>query len=150
MSFSLGNICINASHFFYLTILFTFLFFHVVNAEIEKVTEGEKINVTGLVTIESFYEEPNYGQSPESDSIKTACILKLDKQVILQAMSLADDQFHPHEVKQVHLIGSNILADKCIRLLGHRLSVSGTLEQAITGHHHGDALMKGEDFKKIR
>jgi len=103
---------------------------------------GNKITVMGLVFKEYFYEQPNYGQSPETDVIVDACILKLDSQLVMTNQT---------KLEELHLVPpaeQNITY--CSQLAGHRVEVSGALDEGLTGHHHGDALLIVDSFKILR
>jgi hypothetical protein len=101
---------------------------------------GNSITVTGLVYTEYFYEQPNYGESPESDAISGACLIKIDS---TNSVNLKDGK----KLETFHLIFPENINIKCSSLEGHRIEVTGGIEERETGHHHGDALMNVERYK---
>jgi hypothetical protein len=102
---------------------------------------GSTVSAPGLVYKEYFYEQPNYGESPSSDVISDACIIKLDDKIILKSDKV---------IKKIHLLLPYQSSPKCSDLAGHRVEVSGVLEETYTGHHHGDALMEIKKYKILR
>lgn len=104
---------------------------------------GNKILVTGLIYSEYFYEQPNYDESPETDIIVGACLVKLDTtdNIVIK---------NNKRIEKLHLIfpaGKNV---NCSILIGHRVQLDGVIEQSYTGHHHGDALFNVLTYKILR
>ncbi len=87
------------------------------------------IKVSGLVYQEAFYEEPNYGDTPNTDHIANACMLKLDNPI------------PPKNNKLLQLIFSTESKLHCSQWIGHQVTVEGNLSDSITGHQHGDGIL---------
>jgi len=90
----------------------------------------------GIVTVETFYGPPNFGESPETDSKVRQAILRLDSPICTQES--ADE---PAELGQVRITlaptgGLNLDAHA-----GKRVTVTGALFHASTGHHRTPLLM---------
>lgn len=115
-------------------LLFTNLCLVSPQAQSETPLMGKNATLTGLVYVEYFYEQPNYGESPETDHIQGACLLKLDN---------ADSKLN-----KVQLLLAKPLT--CTQMVGRRVEVTGVLSEAITGHHHGDALLDVVTMKQLR
>lgn len=98
---------------------------------------GKNITLTGLVFMEYFYEQPNYGESPETDHIQAACLLKRD-----------NPDNSDNKLNKIHLLLPKTVT--CSQMIGHRVEVTGILSETITGHHHGDALLEVATMKQLR
>jgi hypothetical protein len=113
------------------------------NASILNNTEfdyGSNITTSGLVFEEYFYEQTNYGESPDTDVISGACIIKLDSNIKLKKRN----------IEKIHLILPYESMIHCSDLIGHRVEISGIIEKTYTGHHHGDALMEIKKYRILR
>jgi Domain of unknown function (DUF4431) len=94
----------------------------------------------GTLAAESYAGSPNYGESPDTDSIETAYILSLDRPVAVRP--------HPGDeanldrldgVRHVQLVG--VLRGALSTAVGRRVTIRGTLSEAISSHHRTDALL---------
>jgi len=106
------------------------------------------VQLSGLLTLQSFYGPPNYGEEPETDSVEIVPILELDQPTDLSVMSDARDGNRStrtySDVTRIELAAPIDL--HISGFLGHKLIVEGVLFSAFTGHHHTDVLM---DVQKI-
>jgi hypothetical protein len=100
---------------------------------IKKIDYGATVAISGLVYIEYFYEEP-YDESPDSDAIAGACLIKLDS---TNLFALENGQ----NIKVSHLIIPDEVKVNCAKLVGHRVQIIGKIGEIHTGHHHGDSLL---------
>ncbi len=90
---------------------------------------NEVKQLTGVVIIKKAYGAPNYGETPNLDTIEYYPVLKLDRP---HSFSLEKNEC---EIKEIQLI---FLADdlNMSNLDGQRVSVNGKIEMANSGHHH--------------
>lgn len=91
--------------------------------------ENEVKQLTGVVIIKKAYGAPNYGETPNLDTIEYYPVLKLDRP---HSFSLEKNEC---EIKEIQLI---FLTDdlNMSNLDGQRVSVNGKIEMANSGHHH--------------
>lgn len=95
-----------------------------------QVIAGNEVNkLTGVVIIKKAYGAPNYGETPNLDTIEYYPVLKLDRP---HSFSLEKNEC---EIKEIQLI---FLTDdlNMSNLDGQRVSVNGKIEMANSGHHH--------------
>ncbi len=95
-----------------------------------QVIAGNEVNkLTGVVIIKKAYGAPNYGETPNLDTIEYYPVLKLDRP---HSFSLEQNEC---EIKEIQLI---FLTDdlNMSNLDGQRVSVNGKIEMANSGHHH--------------
>jgi hypothetical protein len=107
------------------------------------IDDGSEITVTGLAYEEYFYEQPNYDESPDTDTIAGACLLKLDS---TENIVLKDGK----KIGVLDLVIPSQIALKCSEIQGHRIEISGIIESKETGHHHGDAIITINKYQPLR
>jgi len=101
--------------------------------------QGLPVTLTGIVSLQTFYGPPNYGENPETDSRETQAILKLEKPICVGAnpSSYEDEERNQDEVTLVPPKGVNFGI-----YAGKKVSLQGSLFHAHTGHHHTPVLMQ--------
>lgn len=100
--------------------------------------------ITGILTFNSFYGPPNYGETPEQDIIENVWILNLDAPInvhqVKQVLGEGDYNSTQFDVNRVQLAKAtdhfdlNIYKDK-------KIIAKGTFWGAHTGHHFTPVLM---------
>jgi hypothetical protein len=95
--------------------------------------------LTGKVVLKTFYDPPNFGENPETDSRETQGILTLPRPI---CMSADRDGNHEAEKNQSEV---TLVPPKGINLKNYaakQVTVHGTLFHADNGHHHTPVLMQ--------
>ena len=96
----------------------------------------------GKVLLKKAYGPPNYGESPDLDSVEYYYSLQLQEALVL------DVDGKKCEVKEIQLIF--LTDDFCQKdLEGKTLSLTGELEEANTGHHHESYYIVISDFSQV-
>jgi Domain of unknown function (DUF4431) len=94
--------------------------------------------VTGILTLERFWGPPGYGEDTTTDKIETEYILALEKPITV----VADDSSGNFEESRSGILNLEIVTGVSLdHFLGKRVSMTGGLFGAVTGHHHTDVLM---------
>ena len=98
--------------------------------------------LTGVVKFERHYGPPNFGETPQTDSVLTVPVLVLDTPVTVEGSanpSHLDTTTYPH-VTRIQLVFTRPGLEVAT-LNGRRISVSGTLFEKIVGGQYTDVLM---------
>ena len=107
--------------------------------------DNEAEYLTGTLVTEEFYGPPNYGETPETDRVEKAYILKLDTPIEIvgdiAAAIGADGQgiISTTTVSRVQLSGE-FDTKSANKLIGQQVKLDGRLFPAHTGHHHTPML----------
>lgn len=107
--------------------------------------EPAVVTLTGKLVKKEFYGPPGYGEDPKTDRIEHASILLLDKPI--KVVAEKDDQFNEtrDNIKEVQLI--NIKRIALSKFFQNKVTVTGKLSSAITGHHHTAVLIEIDDIQ---
>jgi len=97
----------------------------------------QTVTFAGKVTLEKFYGPPNYGETPEIDQKEEIPLLDIGRSIRMTGISYgvvskATDQ---NKIQLITEDGGQIKAAPCV-------NVTGTLFEAISGHHHTPVLLK--------
>ncbi len=100
---------------------------------------GNPVTLTGMLTLQSFYGPPGYGENPRTDDREGQAILLLTKPICVSANTSDEDAAEQNQKKVtlVSLHGEDLRA-----FVGQRISVTGTLFHANTAHHHTHVLIE--------
>lgn len=95
--------------------------------------------LTGLVFTRTYYGPPNYGEDPDTDTLETQTFLALDESICVQPGSsdLSDEHVSEQDVVTLVPIGKFDFSG----YTGKRVSVTGSLFSANTGHHRTPVLI---------
>ena len=101
--------------------------------------DGDPVTLAGVITLETFFGHPNFGENPKTDSRETQAILVLTKSICVGAnpATNGDDAENQFKVTLVPTAGVNLKS-----LEGRSVTVEGALFHANTGHHHTPVLMQ--------
>ncbi len=107
------------------------------------VYETQKVALTGTLIEKTFYGPPGYGEDPKHDVKEPVYILKLQRPIT----AVPDKQDTTNErhdnVTEVQVVNMKQLPLKSF--LKKKVTVTGTLFSAITGHHHTQVLISAEE-----
>ena len=108
--------------------------------------DDHAVTVTGTLITDTFYGPPNYGKTPETDRVEKPYILKLDKPIEIVGDIAAATGVDGHGKLSTTTVSRIQLAGKfdvkqAKRVIGERVSLSGSFFPAHTGHHHTPMLL---------
>jgi len=108
--------------------------------------EPEVVTLHGTVERRSFPGPPNYESVQQGDTEETYWFLGLDRPICMLAGTESEDVPLPR-VTRVQLVLSDSDGYRRYRaLLGQKVTASGTLFGAHTGHHHEPVLLTVTDL----
>lgn len=93
--------------------------------------------LTGEVLSQTFWGPPGYGEDPKDDSKETQALLKLDLPICVQGAQDDPGVWQQFIVTLVPLKG-----EKLTTYVGKRVTVTGKLFPANTGHHRTPVLIE--------
>lgn len=100
------------------------------------------VELKGILSVETFFGPPNFGENPKSDSQEKAWILSLDKPINVRGRTGPDVAYEYEGVSVEDVRKLQLVLPKPHReLIGMKVIVKGTLFHAHTGHHHTDVLL---------
>lgn len=102
--------------------------------------EPDTVSITGTLARHTFYGAPGFGEDPQHDEKETGFYLELATPIC----TLAGQDFTNRPLTGVALVQLVLDQDGYARLrpwLGRRVTLSGTVFAAITGHHHAPVLL---------
>jgi hypothetical protein len=100
--------------------------------------------LTGRVSIQTFFGPPNYGESPETDSKERQAILHLNRPICTIASKDSPAEENQTDVTLVPMGNFSL-----VPFDGKPVTVRGELFHAITGHHHTDVLISIDKAPQI-
>ena len=101
--------------------------------------DGEPLTLTGTMSLQTFYGPPNYGESPDTDSRETQAILVLSKPICVDAQPNDWDAAEKGQLRVTLVPPAGV---DFRRYKGKKVTLSGTLFHAQTGHHRTPVLMQ--------
>lgn len=101
--------------------------------------------LTGVVTQQTFFGPPNFGETPEIDKRETQYVLMLAEPICVNA---SDDEDAEQNQLQVTLVPRIKIGLKAFD--GKRVKVAGKLFHAHTGHHHTPLLLELVSIKQAK
>ena len=100
----------------------------------------QTVSITGTLARHMFYGAPGFGEDPQHDEKETGFYLELATPIC--TLAGRDDTDRPLTgVGRVQLVLDQAGYTRLRPLLGRRVTLSGTLFAAITGHHHAPVLL---------
>jgi hypothetical protein len=106
-----------------------------------------KVTLIGKILEKNFYGEPGFGENPTKDKKEHILLLSLEEKIDI--IGKKEDLLNNESLYGVKLIQLNSTGDiikKLRGMIGSRISLSGTLDVATTGHDHTDAVMTVENI----
>lgn len=95
------------------------------------------VTLSGIVTQQTFFGPPNFGETPEIDRRETQAVLMLAAPICVEANSEEDAERNQLQVTLVPRIKISLNAFD-----GKHVTVTGKLFHAHTGHHHTPLLLE--------
>ena len=110
--------------------------------------EPKVVALTGVIKRAVFPGPPNYENVARGDTPEEVWVLHLTRKVCVAADSTNEINTHEERLQNLQLIvGDASDYRKYKSLLGRRVTVTGQLTHAITGHHHTAVLLAIEGMK---
>lgn len=99
--------------------------------------------IEGTLITRMYYGPPNYGENPDTDAQQYPFILKLDEPIDVIAL---EDDIHNSDrfqVTEIQVVPNNKEETELVKqYINKRITIQGTLFEAIFGGHHTDVLIK--------
>jgi hypothetical protein len=113
-------------------------------------TYTDRVRLEGVLERKTFPGPPNYSSVAKGDSPEVAWLLRLDAPACVDADPGDTDGFSVkiEKLRRVQLAPSTAEFKRQAKRLGTRVTVSGKLFGAHTGHHHTAALLGEVRFEK--
>lgn len=109
--------------------------------------ESQTVVLTGTMKRHTFPGPPNYESVVKGDAAEIVWVLHLAKPVCVSANNDSEEEKNVSDLQLVFEEGQKQY-DRYRRLLGRRVSVTGTLFHAQTGHHHARVLLTVQEITK--
>ena len=102
--------------------------------------EPEIVEISGRLELRSFPGPPNYESVADGDDEERAFILVLAEAVCVDARPGSGlNEWPLSGIREVHAYSSKV---ELAKLVGKRVSLSGTLFTGHTGHHHAPVVLE--------
>lgn len=131
--------CFRSNCSFTSLILALILFTPITNAQDNHFWQ-KQTTLQGSIKKEIHFGPPNFGETPEEDTITHIFFLQLKEEINIRGQSQVLP-FGLSSVPRVQLLGSNISELSCA-------NVSGYLFEGISGHYLSEALMDVSSIQK--
>jgi Domain of unknown function (DUF4431) len=105
----------------------------------------QSTTLRGIVTQQTFFGPPNFGETPEIDKRETQSVLMLAEPICVTA---SDDEDAEQNQLQVTLVPRIKISLKALD--GKQVKVTGKLFHAHTGHHHTPLLLELVSIKNAK
>jgi len=105
------------------------------------------VELVGVLHLTQQFGPPNFGETPEVDSVISVPLLTLTAPINVRGDSTATLNNETYEqVAEIQLVVSP--ESDLSSLVDQRVTVAGTLFQKHTGHHFADVLMNVQSFAR--
>jgi hypothetical protein len=106
----------------------------------------QEVTLSGELIERTYWGPPNWGEHPDTDRLEDAWLLILDRPICVEADSSWVNNASEHNVIVVQLVvldpgPDNRALKNVARLVTRRVTVSGFLDHADTGHHRTPVLL---------
>lgn len=109
--------------------------------------EPAVVELVGVLRLTQQFGPPNFGETPETDSVISVPFLTLTTPINVRGDSTATVNDETHEqVAEIQLVLSP--ESDLSSLVDQRVAVTGALFQKHTGHHFADVLMNVQSFAR--
>ena len=105
--------------------------------------DSKSTKLSGTLLTRTYYGPPGYGESPAQDAREGAWLLLLDAPICVAASAQPEKDNNSFERDQivVQLAAVHIDPKKIRTMQGQRLTATGQLFHAMTGHHRTPVLL---------
>lgn len=110
--------------------------------------EPNKVSLYGVIVRETHPGPPNFSSIAEGDEPETIWVLKLEK--ALCVLTANDIDVEEQNQQEIQLILNDKQRRQYQSLLGHKVSVTGTLFHSVTERHHKTLLLTTRGIRKRR
>lgn len=109
--------------------------------------EPQSVTLSGTLVPQSFPGPPNYESTDKGDRRERVWILRLRKPICVEVA----DHFDVHEEgqTQVQLVLEPEQYTQCRKLIGKKVTATGTLFHSFNGHHHKRLLLTTREIRRI-
>jgi hypothetical protein len=104
--------------------------------------DGDPVVLKGVVISRTSYGPPGFGEDPVHDDHETQALLRLDAPLCVDATAAGAETPYDRAENQVEITLVPMPHQSLKSYVGRRVTVTGTLFGAHTGHHHTDVLME--------
>lgn len=110
--------------------------------------DGGQIALEGVLWRETFPGPPNYRSIDDGDAPETVWVLTIDSPRCFMAEDMENGRLHEvGRVSRFQLVLNERKYKENKGLLERRVSVTGQIVQAASGHHHTKALIEVKELK---
>jgi hypothetical protein len=107
------------------------------------------VTLSGTITRHFYYGPPNYGEDPATDAKEIHWFLNLDEPICVNGKDEDSPEMEGETgVRRLQIVHLNGYPGSR-GLMGHRISVTGTLFHAATAHHHTKVLIWADKTTKL-
>lgn len=100
---------------------------------------GDLVMLYGKVSTQTFYGPPGFGENPETDSIESQALLKLDSPICVDG---GNDPFSQLESEQNEITLVPMEGTQLKQYVGRHVVAKGVLFHSFSGHHHTSVLIE--------
>ena len=111
------------------------------SANAECLTYNERVTVSGKLTRQTFPGRPNFESVARGDEPETYFVLRLDHAACVRANPADDQSVFVPSIRDMQLMLNGAQFPQLRPLLGKHVRLSGSLEPAVTGHHHTAVML---------
>jgi uncharacterized protein DUF4431 len=111
-------------------------------------SEPDTVTLGGQLRVDTFPGRPNYQSIKEGDEAEPEYVLHLDRKVCVSATGQSLGKSTEFGVDSVQIITADPTVERAtLPLVGHHVTVAGTLFAAETGHHHTRVLITAKSVR---
>lgn len=110
--------------------------------------EPKVVRLSGVLGRETHPGRPNYQSIAGGDEPETIWVVRLSKAICVQAATPELENVKEDREKEVQLVLQPAQYQRYRKLLGKRVTASGTLFHSHTGHHHKRLLLTTSRIKR--
>lgn len=105
--------------------------------------DGHSTELSGTLFSRNYYGPPGYGENPKQDARESAWLLLLDAPICVVASDHPEKDNNAGERDQivVQLAAVHVEPERIQKVEGRRVTVTGQLYHALTGHHRTPVLL---------
>ena len=111
--------------------------------------EPAKVHLSGTIARETFPGPPNYESVASGDAAETIWVLRLSKPICTVSSSSDEINEAENDQSELQLVLEPAQYKRYRALVGRRVTATGTLFHAISGHHHKTLLLTTEALSGI-
>lgn len=111
------------------------------SANAECLSYNGRVTVSGKLTRQTFPGRPNFESVARGDEPETYFVLRLDHAACVRANPADDQSVFVPSIRDMQLMLNGTQFPQLRPLLGKHVHLSGSLEPAVTGHHHTAVML---------